>query len=387
MLSKSSSQLTSRYLEKEPYDWMRRYNESENSEGYYPFNEGFPEFEASKIFMTKWKDVQEIIDLFKKNQEDELDTISAQMKAINLPNGQEKSNVSDLDVKSSSSESVKNTIGAGSVDGQPKASLNGDGQSLDYSDPSSDSSYSSGADNPSNISNVLLSTGSVKDFIRSYISTYNYAAYKLTARHQGDSSRRGRKDGLRRVDDQTLQTIFDKWAEEFLNLVDSQKTPIIKHRPDSFIGKMGRCLKRISHIFLHGVGSQCMFKSNFLNRYLTEYLFAFMAIVKYFDLQETKNVDELEKMFLQFIVLYYPEGKVEKVLIKHKEDSDLPDSFYTDLLNQLKCRSKTSIDWFESLLYENCMFRLFVETPFSGEINMTSAQKAKFMYFYQRVHK
>jgi hypothetical protein len=130
-----------------------------------------------------------------------------------------------------------------------------------------------------------------------------------------------------------------------------------KQRLDARTSTICRILKKIPTIFLKDISSKSQYKSNEIDFILRAYLFSFKKwFLEFYDLDE--GTDKV-KLFLDYIVLSFPEKKV-KVILTILQKHDLL-SYYCkldSLKEQVGIRTKASKSNFIQLIEANNCFKL-----------------------------
>jgi hypothetical protein len=169
--------------------------------------------------------------------------------------------------------------------------------------------------------------------------------YGLGSAPAKEGRKRGRPEEEKDESIQAVQRPFRHW---FHNLCKKLET---HQRSDARTATIARHAKKIPDAFLKYIGSKSQYKSKDIRKVMRSYLKAFFkCFVPVFELENYSNKREL---FIEFIILCFPETKVTQIL-----DLLLKQSFESlenciSFKEQLKIRKGASQKKFKELYFTN----------------------------------
>lgn len=163
--------------------------------------------------------------------------------------------------------------------------------------------------------------------------------------NQSGLKKRGRPEEEKDTSISVLRMKYSAWQE--LLVTKAKKN----QRSDAKTASIARHIKKMSDYFLKHIGSKCQYKSKDLSAVVRSYLKSFMTgFVKFFKLQK---YSDLFTLFLDFIVLCFPESKVTEIVKELKNQNCLSEGESIHLLSQLTIRKSASKASFTNLYDAN----------------------------------
>ena len=162
--------------------------------------------------------------------------------------------------------------------------------------------------------------------------------------------KRGRKEKQKDVSYAALFLIFEKWLKELGKKVKKEQ------RTDAKNTALSRQIKSLSRQLLYYVGSKCQYKAHDLDLVLRSYLKTFMlGFITLFDLKDSENKQEL---FLDFIVLCFPEEKVARILDRLQQQGFDSGEYFDKVKESLQNRSNPAKYSIQDIFKTNLCFKI-----------------------------
>ena len=118
------------------------------------------------------------------------------------------------------------------------------------------------------------------------------------------------------------------YKEDLTNRLNKQQ------RSDALFATIGRYVKRVPSTFLRYIGSKCQYKSksirSVLKSYTKTFLKGFLVIFK------CEDLPDLEYLFLDFWVLWFPESKWTTILDRILSEGAIDQSYYNLKIQEIK---------------------------------------------------
>jgi len=163
-------------------------------------------------------------------------------------------------------------------------------------------------------------------------------------------SKRGRPETIKDCHPQILKSLLNKWEKEIKVKLEKDQ------RSDAQFATVGRYVKKIPDVFLKYVGSKCQFKSQDVRVVLRSYLKTFTkGFIKMFPWPKNVNINDL---FLDFIILCFPESKVEEILVNLLQEGEITHAIYESKMDQVEIRIKASKLCYKDLARANVCLRV-----------------------------
>ena len=178
--------------------------------------------------------------------------------------------------------------------------------------------------------------------------------YGLGCTPSMDGKKRGRPEEEKDESLEAVRKPYKKWFKKLSNKLG------IGQRSDARTATIARHAKKIPDAFLKYIGSKSQYKSQDIRKVMRSYLKAFFkCFIPVFKLED---YPEKGTLFIEFILLCFPETKVREILELLKAQSF--ESFYNcfSFKEQLKIRKGASQKSFKVLYLTNNCFKLVCDT-------------------------